>query len=44
MANNRNNIIPLLHGATTPQWAMTLSLSRLHDCRHSTLGRTPLDE
>jgi hypothetical protein len=27
-----------------PQWARTSSLSRLHDLRYTTLGRTPLDE
>jgi hypothetical protein len=28
----------------SPPWARASSLSRLHDHRHTTLGRTPLDE
>ena len=36
--------LPPPNGATAPQWVKASSLSRRHDHRNTTLGRTSLDE
>jgi hypothetical protein len=37
--------VPFYHGPTAPpQWAKAFSLSRIHDHRRATVGRTSLDE
>ena len=36
--------VPFLRNGNRPKWTRTCPLPRLHDQRHTTFGRTPLDE